>query len=890
MKKKYLIYLCLTAFSHALIGQTYVTVPNSGCSINTISTNPDLVPGSFDWRTQNFTVYLSLQDGTPGVATTIVNPYFDQSLNPTTFNLANAIEKDFAPVNGWELLYRSFGTSSQGVKTPFFVLYNKYNGTVRVFANIVNSGESPYTAAGIRLSYQNSTSNSDNRRQTAILNQLGATTFSMEQIQRDAVHFVPTDYLNNGVNNNYYWVYADFFALFDPCTCGLQSDWYLEVGLINNIDVNLTINGLIQHTMVDANPNGNPNETELGGFFGKVQQYLAFGSGVVDGVDGTLASGNEGKKKGDELLMNANALINNFGPIIGKKTAKNLSRSIGKILYELPRINMVMNLAKTLISTINKLSDDYQNLNTPQSVEAMGSTSVTEYKTNLTVNGSLTVNGGYVKTPLKVPGAQVPLNTGNVASYHPIYDNILGVFNVFEQPKFTVKKYPAPTVDILAYYEFPNADFGTIPNMYYPVFPEISQLMIKTPPKLVINPAAGLNLKSVEYQIVFENQESNALAPLALQGPMVPGTLMYHESKFASGDNAAKFYEATLTNREDLLNSIGYQLEILSNSGSWSGASISTPYLNQDCFTDFSLFSYSTIKNPQLRVKAVFEPIVNDPNSDIKEVIFIHSFNGIVENLPDDVPYLVTGTPNLMVGATNYVPIGIDLPIDESVLLFGIPSDVLFLNETISNDIYAFGDLTIGNNVSVGNGNFTIKTTGNIYFDRSLNIIPANSSINFIAGKEIIVSPGAVITPEVVLSIDPSIVKPCENSADMVPTTLEIANFCNGSVYNERSGAKSILISDVIELQDTSIISELDWNFNLFPNPTFINATIQIDAKVDSEIDVKVTDVAGKEVEYSLQKLDKSKYSLNLKNCPKGLYFVTVSSNNGSKTKQLIIE
>jgi hypothetical protein len=887
MKKK-LIYLCLTVFSHALIGQTYVTVPNSGCPINTISTNPDLVPGSFDWRTQNFTVYLSLQDGTPGVATTIVNPYFDQSLNPTTFHLANAVEKDFAPEDGWELLYRSFGTVSQGVKTPFFVLYNKYNGTVRVFANIVNSGESTYTAAGIRLSYDRQ--NFISRRQTAILNQLGATTFSMEQFQRNALHFVPTDYLNNGVNNNYYWVYADFFALFDPCTCGLQSDWYLEVGLINNIDVNLTINGLIQHTMVDANPNGNPNETELGGFFGKVQQYLAFGSGVVDGVNGTLASGNEGKKKGDELLMNANALINNFGPIIGKETSKNVARTIGKILYEIPRVNMVINLAKTFISTINKLSDDYQNLNTPQSVEAMGSTSVTEYKTNLTVNGSLSVNGGYVKTPLKVPGAQVPLNAGNVVSYHPIYNNILGVFNLFEQPKFTVKKFPAPTVDILAYYEFPNADFGTIPNMYYPVFPKISQLMIKTPPKLVINPAAGLNLKSVEYQMVFENQESNALAPLALQGPMVPGPLMYHESKFASGDNGSKFYEATVTNREDLLSSIGYQLEILSNSGSWNGASISTPYLNQDCFTDFSLFSYSTIKNPQLRVKAIFEPILNDPNSDVKEVIIIHTFNGIVENLPDDVPYLVTGTPNLMVGASNYVSIGIDLPIDESVLLFGIPSDVLFLDETISNDIYAFGDLTIGNNVSVGNGNFTIKTTGNIYFDKSLNSIPANSSIDFIAGKEIVVSPDAVITPEVVLSIDPSIVKPCENLADIVPTTLEIANFCNGSVYNERSGAKSILISDVIELQDTSIIYELDWNFNLFPNPTRLNSIVQIDKRDIYVSEISIYDLTGNRIETQISEIEKNVFELNLSNFAKGMFFVKVATLEGIQIKQLVIQ
>jgi hypothetical protein len=891
MKNIFLSFLFISTLSSYLIGQTYVSVPNTGCPINTITTNPDLITDAFDWRTENFSIYLSSQNGTSGVATTIVNPFFDQSLNPTTFILADAIEKDFAPVDGWELLYKSFGSSQQGVKIPFFALYNKFNGTVRVFANIVNSGESPYTAAGIKLSFQNPSSSFENRRQTAILNQLGSTTFSIEQFQRDAVHFVPTDYLNNGVNNNYYWIFADFFALFDPCTCGLQSDWYLEVGLINNIDVKLTINGLIQHTMVDSNPNGDPNETVLGGFFGKAQQYLAFGSGVVDGITGSLVSGNEGKDKGDELLNNANKLINNFGPIIGKETAKNVARSIGKILFEFPRINMILNLAKTLISTVKKVSDSYNDINKPQSVDAMESISITEYKTNLTVNGSLTVNGGYVKTPLKVPGTQVAPNSGNVPSYNPVYNNILGVFNLFEEPKFELKKHTAPNVQILNEYEASNGQyvFGSISNTGYPVFPVINQLMIKTPPKLLINPAAGLNLKSVEYQIVFENQEADYYDPIPLQGPMVPGPLRYHESKF-SFDGGHKFYESTISNREDLLSSIGYQLEILSNSGSWNGASISTPYLNQDCFSHYSLFSYSEIKNPQLRVKAIFEPVVNDPKSKVKEVIIIHTFNGIIENLSNNKPYIVTGTPYKMIDDNNYESIGIDLPIDESLLLFGYPSDILFKDETITNDIYALGDLTIGNNVSVGNGNYSIKTTGNIYFDKTLNSIPVNSSINFVAGKEIIVSPEVVVFPEVILSIDPSIVKPCENLADVTPTSVEIASFCNGSVYNARSEEKNIIVSDVFDLQDNINDLEFDWSFELFPNPTINNTYLHIRDIDENEIGIKVTDISGKKVEYSIHKLNESNYRLNFDNCPKGIYFVMLDTQSGPKTKRLIIQ
>lgn len=890
MKKILILCIFLSALCLDLFGQASVTVPSTGCPINTVTSNPDNVPGAFDWRTQNFIIYLTSQDGTPGVATTIVNPFFDQSLNPTTFTLANDVVKDFAPADGWELLYKSFGTPQQGVKTPFFVLYNKYNGTVRVFANIINSGEFAYTAAGIKLSYDNPSNNFEDRRQTALLNQLGATTFSMEQLQRKAVHFKPTDYLNNGINNNYYWLYADFFALFDPCTCGLQSDWYLEVGLINNIDVNLTINGLIQQTMVDANPNGDPDETELGGFFGKVQQYLAFGSGVVDGVNGILKSGNEGKKKGDALLKNADSLLFHFEPIIGKDKSQNIARSIGKILFELPKVNMVMNLAKTLITTVKKLSNDYQALDEPQSVEAMGNTTITEYKTELTVNGTLTVKGGYVTTALKVPGSQLPPGTGNAEAYKPIYDNILGVFNLFEQPRFQLTKYRAPDVDIISYWSFQNYDY-TISNDLFPVFPEINQLMIKTPPKLVINPAAGLKLKSVDYQIVFENQESNEIEPISLQGPMIPGPLTYHQSKFGEGPyHARKLYEPSITNREKLMNSMGYELEILSNSGSWNGASIATPYLNQNCFSDFSLFSYSTIKNPQLRVKAIFEPIDNDPHSTVQEVILIHTFNGIIENIPNTKNYVVTGTPNLSVDNPNYSPIGIDLPIDESVLLFGIPSNVLFSNDTISSDISAIGDITIGNNVTIGPGNFTVKTSGNIYFDKSLNAIPANSSINFIAGEEIIVSPEAIVSPEVVLSIDPSIIKPCEKAEDLVPTSLEIANFCNGPIYAERSSSKSILISDVYDNLEENKSDQSVWDFNIYPNPTTSTSTVVLSGNNETNYNIEVTDMMGKVVYTKGNRAETTQTVLDLTDISKGVYFVKVNTLHGTKMKQLVIQ
>ncbi len=891
MKKQLLYFIFLLFLFSNVVGQTTINVTETGCAINTLTTNPDQVPGSFDWRSQYFTIYLNSNNSGPGNATTIVNPFFDQSLNPSTFNLANAVVKDFAPADGWELLYRSFGTALDGVRTPFFVLYNKYNGTIRVFANIVNSGEHPYTAAAIKLSYEKTVF--EGRRQTAILNQLGSTTFSMSEMQKNAVHYSPTSYLNSGINNNYYWVYADFFALFDPCTCGVESDWYLDIGLICNIDINMTINGLIQSTIVDSNPSGTPvdqNVTQLGSFIGKVQNYLAFGSGIVDGVNGTLASANQGFTTGQALITNSNTFANNLQPIIGSKASANLARSLGRILFEVPRVNMLLNLAKTAITTIKKLSNDYNNLNNePQSIEAMSNTSVTQYKTELDVDGQLIVNAKYVNTPLRVPGAKTPVNTGAIVAYSPLYDNVLGVFNLYEQPKFVLKKFSS------------NVPISPLMNQICTpsslrTFGLIRQLSIKNMPKLVINPASGMTLVSVEYQVLFENDEINPTNSVqynqALKGPMIPGLLKYHETVTLDGcynGFANIIYQPGITNRESFLASIGYDLMTLANDGTWDMASFATPYLNQDCFSKYSVFSFSNIVHPQLKVKAIFRPTVTDPNSTVKEVVFVHTFNGIIEEDPASLTYNVTGGLDQFMSSPNFQPVEIDLSIDESTLLFGYPSEIFYSDETISRDVYALGDITIGNNVTVGAGNFTIKTTGNIYFDKSLNTIPANSSVNFIAGKEIFVSPEAIVSPEVVLSIDPSIIKPCETVTDIVPTGGEIAAFCNGPVYNERSAAaKSILVTDVsgAEEESTNELSTID--FTMYPNPATNDVSLLFDNSIEG-ISVVLHDVAGKLVPIELT-LNGREYLFNVSNCKQGIYFVTVSSYGGSQTKQLIVQ
>lgn len=84
---------------------------------------------AWDWTipvSQN--VYLN--DG--GVIQRAVNlPYY--AFDGFATNLNDPDGPDVLPADGWVLLFRSFGNASCGTNMPYFVLYNRYHGILRLF-------------------------------------------------------------------------------------------------------------------------------------------------------------------------------------------------------------------------------------------------------------------------------------------------------------------------------------------------------------------------------------------------------------------------------------------------------------------------------------------------------------------------------------------------------------------------------------------------------------------------------------------------------------------------------------------------------------------------------------------------------------------------------------
>lgn len=821
--------------------------------------------------------FIKLGQGSLGIPYQIINPFYDQSGNANTFHLADQLEKDFYSSEGWELLYRKFGTAEQCVATPFFMLYNRYTGTIRAFVNIINGHD--YNGAALELSFARTSNNLPAANQTAMLNQLGKFTFAPTSLQRGASSQTPNSTLGASGLQQHQWLTADFFALYDPCTCGLESYVYFNTNLISNWRVNLNLNGTLQ-TIVDVGSNGinapsSPNTS--GGFIGGLQNTVDNGSGILNDVGGFFSSANQGHKDGAKIVADATTFATNLGPIIGKDKAKNFAKILGKLLYEAPRVNMLLNVVSSLVTIVKKQGSKFdENENTGvKSSDATVTSRITETTLSATISGSMDNEVNYVNEALRLPGAQTPPGQGAILHTLPIYDEVLGIWNLFEQPNFSLSRIN-PTANI--------------PSMK---FTPIRMLKLKDMPKVVLNPASRLQIVNIEYKILFENQDYNYDNPF-LTGPMNPGVLSYFDSLTnidnlpPNANSFATFYESPwgTIKREDYTSSLGLELEILGEGDSWNNAVISTPFMGQECISNTPVFSYSTIKKPSLRVKVILEPI--DSNNDIDQLIMVHTFPGIVSEETLQERYEVDGTFHLNVDEVGYEPITITMPFDLSSYNLGYSSNSILQNEIIFDDQYVIGDVNVFDNVTFTPGVHYIKSTNDIYIHRSLTNIPANTKVIFQAANQIIVSPEATIDPEVVLEIVPSNKMTCSNVPEEYPTISAIAKNCNSEIYkNLTRPSKMMEINDPeVNSEVTNLSSSLD--LIVFPNPTSDFTTIYLEGLAENDdYSFEIFDLMGKKIQTPVNKID-GKYEVDVFSLARGMYLVQVVTNSGQKlVKQL---
>ena len=234
-----------------------LTFGQDHCSA-TINTQLGSTVNEWDWRQDAFTVFRTGFCGEELIPSpfrgTVPNYNIEHLYSITTGFY------DYEPSDGWELLYKRFGTEQNPTEAPpIFILYNRYESNVRIFFYI-NSDED-YNQAKIFLEFDQG-----DGVESALLAYIDHPEVALDQFKKELRATIPNRMVNgNGSNEcDSYWLFADIPVAYDPCTCDRKLELDIVPILTDFQTINLTIEGGGTITqIVSGGVSGSPSHTSV---------------------------------------------------------------------------------------------------------------------------------------------------------------------------------------------------------------------------------------------------------------------------------------------------------------------------------------------------------------------------------------------------------------------------------------------------------------------------------------------------------------------------------------------------------------------------------------------------------------------------------------------------
>lgn len=485
-------------------------------------------PMIFDWTQVDF----ALQSNEPGLINRglITSPFF-QIDNSNTIHLA--VARDMHSKDGWELIRQDFGYEYQpylpidpdGLKrtgllgipkpvgNPFFILYNKYTGILRVFVAIGRF--EPYSAARIQIFQVKET---ENDLQTSPL-------YESSDIKPLAAldDFSPAKLIaiSPFINEEARWLYADFPMAYDPCTCLYTSSLQIEVQLIEEAHIELV--GETKGTLVTIDEKDKELNTDNNSMAFGLTDLANVGKKVAESYKnaGDFASKawqtiNDAKRKEaeDKLELDLSDVVteqdwqdlyNSLSPeeqvelatLSAKyKTKKEATDGLKEFLQSLDFLEAPLKVLPFMASAMDVIDfftgGGKKEPAKPQKVEVQPMS----INMTTTLKGTITAEHLYKTITLFTPGAKDNATRQPEGSY-PIYNQTLGTFNLLRTPK--VKEYyeTENTAHVEFYASGPVCAGKNTATRYYQLEDDI---------QYVVNPAAGFDMDNIEVlgSLVFE--------------------------------------------------------------------------------------------------------------------------------------------------------------------------------------------------------------------------------------------------------------------------------------------------------------------------------------------------------------------------------------------------
>ncbi len=459
--KKYifLLSILITYFNNAF-SQDYECVNEQNTTSSTFNI--------WNWQVNTFNdLYVK---GENGQAVQLKNPhpwspFFETAANDNVFPLTNATQYgdvlDFQVADGWELVQKWFGSSADPTDNPYFILYNKYRGILRVFMYIQRV-EPSFNSSYIQLTFDD-----QSLFESAILSHAKSRVWALDNFEK---HLTMKAINHYDMGNGYYWLYADFPMAYDPCTCGNYSYLSLKPFLVKDVSVNLVLAGTSVLTPIISSGSTVGNNS-----FRSTLNELDKNS--------ALSSGHKAYKSLDQFVTTASTVASllKVPPTNPSSQEINADKKVPfkfpEAMKSIPKIGAAIGIMEFLIN-----GGETETKPKPHGFEA---------KSNFIISGTFNEVAPFTGGKLNVPGSNWSL--GGNASTFPVYNNVLGIFNLLETP-------------ILETYMEVTEVGEEIESI-------ISDYKLKNEIKYTINPASGLDLTPIDIKGAFfvENCDDGAI-------------------------------------------------------------------------------------------------------------------------------------------------------------------------------------------------------------------------------------------------------------------------------------------------------------------------------------------------------------------------------------------
>jgi|GEM_PF-1113157 hypothetical protein len=469
---KHITYTLVLLFITANLKSQHCSFPNAGgITSSTIS--------EFNWQANSFNVWVNRKDD-EALNFDLTSPFFWPYLtdNISQFNNSALADKDFYEADGWEAVYAKIGTETAAVDNPGFVLYNRYEGILRVFIymrarnqDVSNVPNGSFSTATINTKLKNDGGTVS--KMTGLFSYIKGPVRALDKFDKEIEVTTPNEWHNP---TNGQWLHVDIPMAYDPCTCNGNRltntspnrysilDIYPNLTSVSSIDLIYGKKANDKKKIVDNNTTL-PAEFKAG----------------INKLDAAQKAGNKTYKGVNDFLSFTKTIVKAFEPAPDTLGLGVLKPEFFKVNTS-TAINLIDNFKKygpeigAVLSIIDFLIIGPKNAST--------TTSNTLYS----ASGNITEQYKFNGLTFFTPGSQYPAGTSVDL---PIYKNILGVFGVLETPKIE-RAY-----DI-------NIDWFASPVPYHRERVKLAEDI-----KYVVNPASNLELEQLRGALYFPMKIDN---------------------------------------------------------------------------------------------------------------------------------------------------------------------------------------------------------------------------------------------------------------------------------------------------------------------------------------------------------------------------------------------